>query len=172
MLTGRVEGRLLTLLAAISGSRTALELGTFTGYSALALAAGMGPQGRVVTCEADPTHARIAQANFARSPLGTTIELRLGPALTTLATLPGPFDLAFIDADKERYPQYYELVLARLRPGGLMILDNMLWSGAVLAPRDAEAEALDALNRTIARDPRVDQVLLTVRDGVHLVRKR
>jgi caffeoyl-CoA O-methyltransferase len=172
MLTGRVEGRLLTMLAALIGARRALELGTFTGYSALSLAEGCGPQGSVVTCELDPTHAEIARGWFARSPIGSRIELRLGPALETLAGLPAGFDIAFIDADKENYPAYYEHVLAKLRPGGLMVLDNMLWSGGVLAPTDAAARALDALNRTIEKDARVDNVLLTVRDGVHLVRKR
>jgi caffeoyl-CoA O-methyltransferase len=172
MLTGRVEGRLLTMLAQLMGARRVLELGTFTGYSALSLAEGIPADGKVITCELDPHHAEIARSWFARSPHAAKIELRLGAALELLAALPGPFDLAFIDADKENYPAYYQAVLPKLRPGGLLVIDNMLWSGAVLAPQDAAARAIDGLNRLIAQDARVDNVLLTVRDGVHLARKR
>ena len=181
MLTGRLEGRLLMLLARLAGARRVLEIGTFTGYSALSLAEGLPEDGKVITCEIDPRNADFARRYFARSPHGRKIEIRLGPALETLAALKaaaseagpaGDFDLAFIDADKENYPAYYEAVMDLVRPGGIILVDNTLWSGKVLAPRDRESLAIDALNSRIARDGRVENVLLTVRDGVQLVRKK
>ena len=171
MLTGRLEGRLLKLLAALAGAKRVLEIGTFTGYSALSLAEGLPENGRVITCEIEKAHADMARRYFERSPHGRKIEIRLGPALETLARLAGPFDLAFIDADKENYPAYYERAVELIRPGGLIVVDNTLWSGEVLRPADAESQAIDAVNRRIAGDARVENVLLTVRDGVQLVRK-
>lgn len=181
MLTGRLEGRLLMLLARIAGARRVLEIGTFTGYSALSLAEALPEDGKVITCEIDPRNADFARRYFAMSPHGRKIEIRLGPALATLAELEasaavagsaGAFDLAFIDADKQNYPAYYEAVMELVRPGGLILVDNTLWSGRVLDPRDMETLAIDALNDRIARDGRVENVLLTVRDGVQVVRKR
>jgi len=171
MLTGRLEGRLLKLLAALSSSKQVLEIGTFTGYSALSLAEGLPDDGRIITCEIEKAHADMAQRYFDRSPHGRKIKIRLGPALETLATLSGPFDLAFIDADKGNYPAYYERVVELIRPGGLILVDNTLWSGQVLEPRDGESRAIDAVNRRIAADARVENVLLTVRDGLQVVRK-
>lgn len=171
MLTGRIEGRLLKLLSAAIMARRVLEIGTFTGYSALSLAEGMPDDGKVITCEIEEAHADLARRYFARSPHGRKIEIRMGPALETLAGLAGPFDLAFIDADKENYPAYYERAVDLVRPGGLILVDNTLWSGQVLRPRDAEGRAIDALNRRIAGDARVENALLTVRDGVQVVRK-
>jgi caffeoyl-CoA O-methyltransferase len=171
MLTGRLEGRLLKLLAALSGARRVLEIGTFTGYSALSLAEGLPEDGRVLTCEIEKAHADMAQRYFDRSPHGRKIEIRLGPALDTLASLSGPFDMAFIDADKGNYPAYYERAVELIRPGGLILVDNTLWSGHVLEPGDAESRAIDAVNRRIASDARVENVLLTVRDGLQVVRK-
>jgi caffeoyl-CoA O-methyltransferase len=172
MLTGRLEGRLLKLLARMSGARRVVEIGTFTGYSALSLAEGMPADGTLVTCEIDPAHAAMAQRYFDASPHGNKIRILMGPALATLESLEGPFDLAFIDADKENYPAYYERVIGLIRPGGLVLVDNTLWSGRVLLPRDAESIAIDTLNRRIAKDDRVENVLLTVRDGLQLVRKK
>jgi caffeoyl-CoA O-methyltransferase len=172
MLCGRVEGRLLKLLAQLVGARRVLEIGTFTGYSALSLAEALPADGRVVTCEIDPKHKAFAERWIARSPHARKIEIRLGPALQTLDTLEGPFDLAFIDADKENYVAYYQAVVPRLRSGGLLVIDNALWSGQVLNPGDASSRAIDQLNRLLERDERVENVLLTVRDGVHLARKR
>lgn len=177
MLTGRLEGRLLKLLAMLSGARRILEIGTFTGYSALSMAEGLPEDGRVITCEIEPLHAEFARRYFARSPHGSKIEIRLGPALETLTALaadgPGAiFDMAFIDADKGRYPEYYERVMDLIRPGGLILVDNTLWSGRVLDPKDHDSLAIDALNSRIARDTRVENVLLTVRDGVQLVRRK
>jgi caffeoyl-CoA O-methyltransferase len=171
MLTGRLEGRLLKMLAAMSGARQVLEIGTFTGYSALSMAEGMPDDGRIITCEIEPAHADMARRYFGRSPHGKKIEIRMGPALETLKSLAGPFDLAFIDADKENYPAYYERVADLMRPGGLILIDNTLWSGHVLRPEDAEARAIDALNRRIEGDERVENVLVTIRDGLQLIRK-
>jgi caffeoyl-CoA O-methyltransferase len=172
MLTGRLEGRLLKLLVQLSGARRVLEVGTFTGYSALSMAEGLPEGGLVVTCELAPKHADFAKAFFDASPHGRKIEIRMGPALETLAKLAGPFDFAFIDADKENYSAYYERCVELVRSGGLIVVDNTLWSGKVLAPADAGTAAIDTLNRRIASDSRVENVLLTVRDGIQLVRKK
>lgn len=171
MLTGRLEGRLLKLLAQLCGAKRVLEIGTFTGYSALSMAEGMPEDGQVITCEIEPKHAEFARRYFARSPHGKKIEIRMGPALDTLKSLTAGFDMAFIDADKANYPAYYEAVVELIRPGGLILVDNTLWSGTVLKPTDEESRAIAALNRRIAGDGRVENVLLTVRDGVQLVRK-
>ena len=172
MLTGRVEGRLLKLLVQLCRPRLVLEVGTFTGYSSLSMAEGLGAGGRIVTCEIDPRAQRVAQAAFDASPFGDRIEIRMGPALETIRSLDDSIDLSFIDADKEHYPEYYESILERTRPGGLLVLDNMLWSGKVLDPQEEIPRVLDTLNRRITDDERVENVLLTVRDGVQLVRKR
>jgi caffeoyl-CoA O-methyltransferase len=172
MLTGRLEGRLLKFFAQSLGARRVLEIGTFTGYSALSMAEGMPPDGKLITCEIEPAHAAMAQRYFDASPHGKKIEIRMGPALSTLEGLRGPFDLAFIDADKENYPLYYEKAIDLIRPGGLLLVDNTLWSGMVLKPRDRETLAIDAVNKRIVADERVENVLLTVRDGLQLVRKK
>lgn len=175
MLTGHVEGRLLETLAFVTGARRILEIGTFTGYSALSLAAGMPSDGRLVTCEVSREHAEIAQAQFDASPLGERIELRLGPALETVRSEPGPWDLVFIDADKTGYPGYVNAVLPKLAPRGLIVLDNTLRGGAVAAAPgdgdDAGTAAMRALNARLREDPRLVATLLTVRDGVTLVRR-
>ncbi len=171
MLTGRSEGQLLKLLTQSTGARRVLEIGTFTGYSALSFAEGLPEDGHIVTCEVNPENAAIAQSFFNKSPHGSKIELKLGPALETLSTLNAGFDLVFIDADKENYPAYYEASLALLRKGGLLIIDNSLWSGKVLNPTTPEATAIATLNDRIASDTRIENVLLTVRDGINLVRK-
>jgi caffeoyl-CoA O-methyltransferase len=176
MQVGRVEGTLLKLLVAISGARRVVEIGTFTGYSALAMAEALPDDGEIVTCDIDPVAARTAQAFFDRSPHGRKIHLRLGDALETVRALPeGPWiDLVFLDADKERYPAYYEALLPRVRPGGLVVADNTLWSGHVLSPRPGVEtdRGIVAYNRLVTEDPRVENVLLTVRDGIMLARKR
>lgn len=174
MLTGPVEGRLLRLLVQAIGARRVLEIGTFTGYSALTMAAGLGDDGVLVTCEIDPEHARIAQSFFDRSDHGRRIRLLHGAALDSIAKFPAgeALDFVFIDADKENYIAYYDAVLPRLRPGGLLAADNTLWSGRVLEPKEVTDRAIVAFNAHVARDARVEQVLLSVRDGVMLVRKR
>ena len=174
MLTGQVEGRFLELLVHASGARRVLEIGTFTGYSALSMAAALPPGGRVDTCEVSETHAETARRYFARSPHGDRIELHMGPALETIARLEGDFDLVFVDADKVNYGNYYEAVLPRLSERGLIVFDNTLWSGRVLTEDDdsEDTRALRELNDKLRADARVTCVLLTVRDGVTLVRRR
>lgn len=174
MITGQLEGRLLTFLVRMTGARRCLDVGTFTGYSALSMAEGMGPEGRVVTLEADAKHAEIARGYFAASPHAQKIELLFGPALESMARLEGPFDFVFIDADKGNYLAYYERSLALLSSRGLIAVDNTLWYQQVLDPavQDADTAAIRAFNDLLAQDERVDVVMLTVRDGVTLVMKR
>jgi len=173
MLSGQVVGRLLELLVHVAGGRNVLEIGTYAGYSALAMAAGLHPDGHIVTCEIEPEFAAFARRHIKSSPYSERIEIRVGPALETIDTLSGPFDFAFIDADKTGYPAYYEAVLPKLAPTGLIALDNTLRSGTVLEPGEDEAAlVIDELNTRLARDPRVVCTLLTVRDGITLVRRR
>lgn len=174
MMVGRLEGRFLKMLVAISGARRILELGTFTGYSALSMAEALPEDGRIISCELNERHASLAREYISRSPHAAKIEVRLGPALETLKTLDGPFDFAFIDAHKAEYPAYYEAILPLLRPGGLMAIDNVLWGGAVLdeADQSEDTRAVRAVNRAIVNDGRVECVLVPIRDGVTLVRKR
>jgi predicted O-methyltransferase YrrM len=171
MLTGTIEGRFLELLVAATGARRVLEVGTFTGYASLSMAAALPPDGRIDTLDIEPKHAEVAQRYFDRSPHGKKITLHLGPALETIATLEGEFDLVFIDADKPNYDRYYEAVLPRLAERGLIAIDNTLWSGRVLDPQDAYTRAIAALNDKLAADERVVCVQLTIRDGVTLVRR-
>lgn len=173
MLIGPHEGALLAMLVRLTGARRILEIGTFTGYSALCMAEALLEDGELTTCEIKPEHTDIARSFFARSPHGHKIKLRLGPALETLASLRAStsFDFVFIDADKENYVNYYEAVLPRLRPGGLIIADNVLWSGRVFAPKKKTDRAVVAFNKYVRRDPRVECVMLPVRDGVSLIRK-
>ncbi len=173
MQVGRVEGALLRNLVAAIGARRVLEIGTFTGFSALSMAEALPPDGQLLTCDKDPKATAIAREFFDRSPHGKKITVLLGDALETLKTLGDSlFDLVFLDADKERYPQYYEATLPLLRKDGLFLADNALWSGEVLAPTTAAAKAIAQLNTTITHDPRVDNVLLPVRDGIMMARKR
>jgi caffeoyl-CoA O-methyltransferase len=172
MLTGPVEGRFLELLVHASGARRVLEIGTFTGFASLSMAAALPDDGRIDTLDIEPRHAEVAQRYFDRSPHGHKITLHLGPAIETLETLEGEFDLVFIDADKDGYDAYYEAVLPRLSERGLIAIDNTLWSGRVLDPQDESTRKIAALNDKIAADDRVVAVQLTVRDGVTLVRRR
>ena len=174
MLTGKIEGRLLELLVFASGARRVLELGTYSGYSALSMAAGLPADGRVDTCEVDPRHAAVARRYIARSPYADRITVHVGPALQTIERLPGPFDLVFIDADKVNYRNYYEALLPRLSDRGLMAVDNTLWGGRVLDDGDSSesTRAIVDFNEHVRRDERVVSVLLTVRDGVTLIRRR
>ncbi len=173
MMVGRLEGRYLEVLTFALSATSVLEVGTFGGYSALAMAAGLAPGGRVVTCEISPTHAAFARRHIAASPYADRIEVVEGPALDTIATLPGPFDLVFLDADKSGYRDYYEAVFPKVAPRGLIVADNTLWSGRVLDPTDTSTDtvALRDFNDFLATDPRVVVVQTTVRDGVTLIRK-
>lgn len=173
MQVGRVEGALLRTLVAISGAKRILEIGTFTGYSALSMAEALPPGGRLVTCDIDPAAVSIAQRFFAKSPHGGKIIVQLGDALEYVESLPEQeeLDLVFLDADKSRYVAYYEAVLPHVRQGGLIVADNTLWSGRVLNPESEDDKGIAAFNDHVTRDSRVDNVLLAVRDGVMLVRK-
>jgi caffeoyl-CoA O-methyltransferase len=165
MLSGPVAGRLLELLVWFGRPQRLLEIGTFSGHSALAMAPALPEGGRIDTCEVDPERAAFAQRYFDRSPHGSRITLHVGPALETIAKLDGEFDLVFIDADKEGYVDYYEAVLPRLTERGLIVADNTLWSGSVL---DGEGPIV-RFNEHVAADPRTVQVLLSVRDGMTLI---
>jgi caffeoyl-CoA O-methyltransferase len=173
MLTGTIEGRLLELLVFAIRARRVLELGTYSGYSAISMAAALPPGGHIDTCEVDETHAAVAQRYIEEAGYADRITIHLGPALETIARLEGDFDLVFIDADKVNYMAYYEALLPRLADRALMAIDNTLWSGRVLeAEQDESTKAIVELNDHIAADDRVIAVQLTVRDGVTLVRQR
>ncbi len=172
MQVGRIEGTFLRLLIRLSGARRVLELGMFTGYSALMMAEGLPDDGELTTCDVDPKAEEMARRYFARSPHGRKIKIAMGPALETIKGLKPGLDLVFIDADKTNYSNYFDAVLPLLRQGGLIVADNTLWSGHVLDPKDDEARAIAAFNDKVARDSRVEKVLLTVRDGMMLIRKR
>jgi caffeoyl-CoA O-methyltransferase len=174
MLTGTIEGRLLEMLVFVSGARRVLELGTYSGYSALSMAAALPADGRIETCEVDPEHAEVARRHIASSPYADRITVHEGPALETVERLEGSFDLVFLDADKVNYVRYYEALLPRLSERGLLVADNTLWSGRVADPsEDGERTvAVRAFNDHVLADPRAVCVLLTVRDGVTLIRRR
>jgi caffeoyl-CoA O-methyltransferase len=167
MISGPVVGRLLETLVFVIQPRLVVEVGTYAGTSALAMAGGLPPGGRIVTLELSDEHADWAQAGIDASPYADRIEIRRGPALDTLATIDGPIDFCFIDADKGGYVDYYEAVLPKLSEHGLIAADNTLRGGRVLEAGDE----MDAFNRHVAADPRTTQVLLTVRDGVTLIRR-
>jgi caffeoyl-CoA O-methyltransferase len=171
MLSGELVGNLLqTLAAALSATRT-LDIGCFTGFSAQMVAAALPDDGEVITLEFSPEHAALAREFFARSENGHKITLMEGPALDSIARLRGPFDLVFIDADKPNYINYYEAVLPLLADRGVIIADNVLWSGEVTHPRDDNGRAIAAFNDHVANDKRSVQVMLPVRDGLLLIRK-
>ena len=180
MLSGNTVGRLLTILTAALRPRLAVDVGTFTGYSALCIAEGLPRGGRVITCEVDPAIAAIAREHFATSPHRRKIDLRVGPAIETLRRVRGRIGLAFIDADKRGYWDYYDAIVRRLAPDGLIVVDNTLMFGTVaLSDREARAlrpelqqsrAAIREFNRRVLADPRTEQCVLTVRDGVTLIR--
>jgi len=169
------QGAFLTLFARAIGARRALEFGTFTGYSAICIARGLAQDGRLLTCEVSEEWAEVARRYFDEAGVADRIELRLGPALDTLKALPDErFDLAFIDADKEGYPAYYEETLGRMRAGGVIMIDNVLHGGAVLDEADDSPgnRAIRELNERIAHDERVDIAMLGVADGITLALRR
>jgi caffeoyl-CoA O-methyltransferase len=170
------QGAFMMLLTRLIGARRAIEVGTFTGYSALSIARGLPDDGNLLCCDVSEEWTAIARKYWERAGVEDKIELRIAPALDTLRSLPAgeQFDLAFIDADKENYPHYYEEVLARLRSNGVILVDNTLWMGAVIDPKatDDQTETIRAFNDKVATDERVESVILTVGDGLTLVRKR
>jgi caffeoyl-CoA O-methyltransferase len=175
MLTGEIEGRLLEFLVFLAQPQRVLEIGTYSGYSALSMAQTLPESGRIITCELDDDRADVAERHIAAAGFADQIEVRRGPALETVNALDGPLDLVFIDADKAGYLDYYEAVLPKLSERGLVIVDNVLWSGRVAEePSDEDEDstrALRAFNDHVAADERVVSVMLTVRDGVTLARR-
>lgn len=177
------QGALLTLLTRAVGADFAVEVGTFTGYSSISIARGLRPGGRLLCCDISDEYTAIAKEAWETAGVADVIELRVAPALDTLRSLPAdvPIDVAFIDADKPSYPAYYEEILPRLRPGGLIAVDNTLWSGRVADPDtgdpggatpDSDTEAMKAFNDAIAADDRVDSYILPISDGVTLIAKK
>ena len=173
MLTGRTEGRFLQLIIALSGFRNVIDIGTFTGYSALAMAESIPPDGEVLTIEHNSATADIAQSFFDRSPYGYKINLQRGEAMPILKALPSEAaDLVFIDADKAHYLAYYHESIRILRKGGLIVADNVLWYGRIFAPEDRDSEAIALFNEEVNADKRVEKLFLTLRDGIYLIRKK
>jgi predicted O-methyltransferase YrrM len=173
MLTGTIEGRLLEFLVFALDARRVLELGTYSGYSAISMAAALPPGGHIDTCELNETHAAVAQRYVEEAGYSDRITVHVGPALETVSRLEGEFDFVFIDADKENYVNYYEAVLPRLSEHGLIAADNTLWSGRVLdeSENSEGTLAIRAFNEHVRNDSRALSVMLTVRDGVTLVRR-
>ena len=171
MMVGLLEGQFLGVLVRSIGAKRILEIGTFTGYSSISMALALPPDGRVITCDVNEETTAIARRYAEEAGVADRIDYRLGPAVETIERLDGEFDLIFIDADKPNYLNYYEATLPKLAAGGLMILDNTLWSGRVADPEenDESTQAIRAVNERIRDDARVANVLLTVRDGMNLV---
>ncbi len=172
MISSRCSGRLLTSLCQIMGARFALEIGMFTGYSALSIAEGLLPEGKLITCDISSEFAKTAQGYFEQSPVGHKIDVRIQDARKTIEEITHELDFVFIDADKVSYQAYYSAVLPKVRRGGVLVVDNCLWSGKVLHPRDADSLAISEFNSFVARDERVSNVMLTVRDGLNLIIKK
>jgi caffeoyl-CoA O-methyltransferase len=174
MMVGPLEGAVLKMITHLTGASRVLELGMFTGYSALCFAEALPEDGRIITCEIDEAAAAVARRYFARSPWGRKIHVEMGPALETMRRLVDPFDLIFIDADKQNYPYYYRRAMELLAPCGAILIDNVLWDGDVLRepPVDERTAAIQDVNRIVASDPDAVAVLLTVRDGLFVVRRK
>ncbi len=172
MVSGRTVGRFLKMQAQLLGARRILEVGTFSGYSALSMAEALPKDGRLYTCDADPAAIAVAKRYFAESPHGSKIILLEGNALDSIADLNETFDMAFVDADKTNYLNYFNAILPILRSGGLIVADNVLWSGKVLAPKEESDHAIHKFNETVYRDERVEALMLPVRDGLYCMRKK
>ncbi len=172
MLSGRLVGQLLKMLIKISGAQRVLEVGTFTGYSAIMMAEALPEDGEVVTLEMNSKYYDLSRKHFDESQVGHKITLVKGNAQRTLEIQEGSFDLIYLDGDKLRYTQYYEQSLAKLNSGGLIVADNVLWDATVLKPEDDKAQAIADFNSHVTNDDRVEQVLLPIRDGVTIIRKK
>ena len=171
MLVGPLEGAFLHMMTRLVQATRVLEIGMFTGYSALCFAEALPEQGQVTTCEVDDASAAVARRFFAQSPHGRKVDIRMGPALETMTGLTGPFDLIFIDADKLNYVNYYRRAMELLSPRGVILIDNVLWDGDVLLepPPDDRTAAIQELNRVVRTDQRVSAVLATIRDGIWII---
>lgn len=175
MLSGAVQGRLLTILAEISNARNVLEIGTFTGYSATCLAYGLPEEGHIDTLEINDELEDLIREGWSRAGVEDKITLHIGDARKTIATLEGPYDLVYIDANKREYSDYYDLVFDLVRPGGLILADDVLWDGKLWQdplPQDKQTLGIAAFNDKVMADPRVESVLLPIRDGLNVIRKK
>ncbi|MDZ7757023.1 O-methyltransferase [Rhodohalobacter sp.] len=170
MLSGRQTGMLLKMLVTISGAKRILEVGTFTGYSAIMMAHALPDGGELITCEMNERYRKISEPFFAREPYRTKITQKMGNALEIIPTLEGTFDLIFLDADKVNYPKYYRLAKKKINSGGLIVVDNVLWGGEVLDRKNRKAKAIHQMNEIIRDDDEVEQLMLPLRDGVTIVR--
>jgi len=174
MLSGHLQGRFLSFLAKVIRPKTVLEIGTFTGYSALCLAEGLGPAGRLITIDINEELESFTRSFFDRSDYKHQIDYRIADAKEEINKLEGPFDLVFIDADKRNYALYYDLIIDKMSPGGVILVDNVLWSGKIVdeTARDKSTQALRDFNQKCLEDTRVDKMLLPLRDGLYMLRVR
>ena len=174
MLSGHFQGRVLSMLTQLLKPKRILEIGTYTGYSALCLAEGLAPEGKLITIDVNEELEARVRGYFEASAYATQIDYRIGNAAQIIPTLTETFDLIFIDADKQQYPLYYEQALDKLNQGGFILIDNVLWSGKVLDAKhqDKDSTLLRELNLMISQDERVEKVLLPIRDGLYLIRKK
>ena len=171
MISGQIEGSLLQFIVWTTNAKNVLDIGTFTGFSAQMMASALPDYGKVITCEINTKHAKIAKKYFDKSPHGHKIELILGPAIDTIKNLSDQFDVIFIDADKSSYKDYYDIALNLISDRGLIVIDNVLWGGKVLNPIDKTDHNINNFNTYVSNDKRVEQVILPIRDGVMLVKK-
>lgn len=172
MLSGHLQGRFLSFIAKVYKPSLILEIGTYTGYSALCLAEGLNPTGRLITIDINEELESFTRSFFNRSAYRDQIDYRIADAAVEIPTLDGPIDLVFIDADKRNYALYFDLVISKMRSGGLILVDNVLWSGKIIeeTAKDKSTEALRDFNTKVANDPRVEPLLLPIRDGLFLLR--
>ncbi len=171
MISGQIEGSLLQFIVWTTNAKNVLDIGTFTGFSAQMMASALPDDGKVITCEINTKHAKIAKKYFDKSPHRHKIELILGPAIDTIKNLSDQFDVIFIDADKSSYKDYYDIALNLISDRGLIVIDNVLWGGKVLNPIDKTDHNINNFNTYVSNDKRVEQVILPIRDGVMLVKK-
>lgn len=175
MLSGHLQGKLLELFTKMQNPKTILEIGTYTGYSGICMARGLGKGGKLITLDINDELETMVRGFFEESGLGDKIDYRLGNAMEIIPTLSGPFDMVFIDADKINYSNYYEMIIDKMNPGGIILADNVLWSGKILVDKnqtiDKNTQAILDFNSMIQNDPRVENALLPIRDGVMIARK-
>lgn len=175
MMSGGAQGRLLKILVETAGAKRILELGTFTGYSAIWMAEGLPEDGHIDTLEINDELEDLILEGFERAGVSGKITVHIGDCRKTLKSLEGPYDLVYIDANKREYPEYYDLVFDLVRPGGLILADNVIWDGKVYedpVPDDDQTVAIVAFNEKVASDPRVESVILPLRDGINIIRKK
>lgn len=175
MISGHLQGKMLELFTKMQNPKTILEIGTYTGYSGICMARGLRPGGKLITIDINDELETMVRGFFEESGLASQIDYRLGNAMEIIPTLPGPFDMVFIDADKINYGKYYDLIIDKMNPGGIILADNVLWSGKILVEKgqkiDKDTQAILDFNDKVQKDPRVENALLPIRDGVMMARK-